>query len=87
MAVTLRPSIPVQQSTGQASHSIVVKGLTRPMFTLCWHVNRGYELVNGRLAHDDFDVTIRCVDAPLVGKPGTDTDFRTILQHPSCVGV
>ena len=48
MAVTLRPSIPVQQSTGQASHSIVVKGLTRPMFTLCWHVNRGYELVNGR---------------------------------------
>ena len=48
MAVTLRPSIPVQQSTAGPAHRIKVRGISRPMFTLCWHPNRGYELIDGR---------------------------------------
>ena len=47
MAVTLRPTIPAQQSIGGPSQRVRVKGISRPMFTFVWHPNRGYELIDG----------------------------------------
>lgn len=48
MAVTLQPTIPVQQSASGPAHRVKVQGITRPMFTFVWHPNRGYELVDGK---------------------------------------
>jgi hypothetical protein len=48
MAVTLRPTIPVQQNSGGPAQRVKVEGIVRPMFTLAWHPNRGWELVDGK---------------------------------------
>lgn len=48
MAVTLKPTIPTFQPQTGAAHRVKVEGNYRPTFTLMWHPDRGYELLDGK---------------------------------------
>lgn len=47
MSQTLTPGVPVTQNRQTSSATIQVEGLRRPMFQLCWHPSRGYDLIEG----------------------------------------